>query len=213
MTFNRKTLPGACGFCCKPGLGVVGSMVEAAYPYRTCHHQFACWIQEFFLFTFDACCILYLAFLETHGLGYKKVYPFESSGLVFLPGNLTWKRRFFSVPSKTTPLVLAVEVEKPCARLWPGNVGLGAKSWGKRSSSLSGWDGLGWVAWQGQKGRFFFSPPKKNNHPYLAPIIISTNGMKEQQGSLEPWLASWASYTKSLGPGFRFEMSRRGNHV
>ena len=74
--------------------------------------------------------------------------------------------------------------------------------------------GMGWVGSLGRAKRavFFFSP-KKNNHPYLAPIIISTNGMKEQQGSLEPWLASWASYAKSLGPGFRFEMSRRGNHL
>ena len=161
MTFNRKTLPGACGFCCKPGLGVVGSMVEAAYPYRTCHHQFACWIQEFFLFTFDACCILYLAFLETHGLGYKKVYPFESSGLVFLPGNLTWKRRFFSVPSKTLPP-------------GPGSRGrealrqaLAWQRWARRKKLREevivivglGWVGLGRLA--GPKGPFFFSPKKK----------------------------------------------------
>ena len=160
----------------------------------------------------DVFCILYLAFLETHGLGCKKGLSFRIQRAGFSARKPYLKAEiFFGCLRKPPPWSWQSRSRSLAPGFGLATLGSAQKVEGRGHRHCR--VGMGWVGSLGRAKRavFFFS--ENFFHPYLAPIIISTNGMKEQQGSLEPWLASWASYTKSLGPGFRFEMSRRGNHL
>ena len=161
-------LPGACGFCCKPGIRVVGSMVEAG-PDMKCQDMpsvFSLWQlkdptkKSSYIWCFLAYFFPGISWNSWTWL--RKGLSFRIQQAGFSARNLNWR---FPVPSKNA-LVVA-EVEKPCVRLWPGNVGLGAKSWGKRSG-MSSW----------MMGRFFF--PLHFFKSLLTSCYITNMGIKEQ---------------------------------
>ena len=202
-------LPGARGFCCKPGIRVVGSMVEAG-PDMKCQD-----IPSVFLLLWQLkdptkkssyiwCFLAYFfpGISWNSWTWLRKGLSFRIQQAGFSARNLNWR---FPVPSKNA-LVVA-EVEKPCVRLWPGNVGLGAKSWGKRSG-MSRW----WVVF------FFFSLHFLN--PYLPPITSQIwgwrNNMKSKNLAFHgPFCRSCNVLNCELGfllLGFRFEMEG-GNHI